>query len=184
MQRGYYAHVLGEAPNTYTDAVEAIKSLRAKSGDPENPVSDQFLEPFVIVDEAGAPVGPVADGDAVVIFNFRADRVTEISKALEYDDFSAFDRCGFPRLSRLAEPVESGAGRMRLVLCLARRPLHIARVVSTVRPAGDTVPKTVAHGGRLSGIRMPEATGMFAWPRCVAPAAAAQLYMLALRPRR
>jgi bisphosphoglycerate-independent phosphoglycerate mutase (AlkP superfamily) len=34
------------------------------------------------------------DGDAVVIFNFRSDRVVELSKALEYDDFSSFDRCG------------------------------------------------------------------------------------------
>lgn len=34
------------------------------------------------------------DGDAVVIFNFRSDRVTELSKALEYDDFTAFDRYG------------------------------------------------------------------------------------------
>lgn len=34
----------------------------------------------------------VQDGDAVVIFNFRSDRVTELSKALEYDDFTAFDR--------------------------------------------------------------------------------------------
>lgn len=35
----------------------------------------------------------VQDGDAVVIFNFRSDRVTELSKALEYDDFTHFDRC-------------------------------------------------------------------------------------------
>lgn len=37
-------------------------------------------------------MGLVQDGDAVVIFNFRSDRVTELSKALEYDDFTAFDR--------------------------------------------------------------------------------------------
>ena len=27
-----------------------------------------------------------------MIFNFRSDRVVELSKALEYDDFTAFDR--------------------------------------------------------------------------------------------
>ena len=59
VERGYQAHILGEAPNTYTDAVEAIQDLRAKSGDPENPVSDQHLEPFVIVDDDGKAVGPV-----------------------------------------------------------------------------------------------------------------------------
>lgn len=39
--------------------MDAIKAQRAKSGDPEKPVSDQFLDPFVIVDSAGAPVGTV-----------------------------------------------------------------------------------------------------------------------------
>lgn len=51
--------MLGEAPDTFTDPVDAVKAQRAKSGDPEKPVSDQFLDPFVIVDAAGAPVGTV-----------------------------------------------------------------------------------------------------------------------------
>lgn len=37
------------------------------------------------------------DGDAVVLFNFRADRMVEISKAFEYEDFNAFDRKRFPK---------------------------------------------------------------------------------------
>ena len=78
--------------------MEAINVLRAKSGDPENPVSDQHLEPFVITTADGTPVGTVEDGDAVVIFNFRADRVTEISKALEYEEFDHFDRQRFPKI--------------------------------------------------------------------------------------
>jgi bisphosphoglycerate-independent phosphoglycerate mutase (AlkP superfamily) len=98
VERGWQAHVLGEAPDTFTDAVDAVKAQRGKSGDPEKPVSDQFLDPFVIVDSAGKAVGPVEDGDAVVIFNFRADRVVQLAKALEYDDFSAFDRCALPPL--------------------------------------------------------------------------------------
>ena len=36
-------------------------------------------------------------GDAVVIFNFRADRVIEISKAFEYEQFTAFDRVRWPK---------------------------------------------------------------------------------------
>ena len=42
------------------------------------------------------------DGDAVVIFNFRADRVVELSKALEYKDFDNFDRKRWPDVSHLA----------------------------------------------------------------------------------
>lgn len=33
----------------------------------------------------------------MVIFNFRSDRVIEISKAFEYEDFTAFDRKRFPK---------------------------------------------------------------------------------------
>ena len=39
----------------------------------------------------------VQDGDAVVLINFRADRMVEISKALEYEDFNSFDRKRFPK---------------------------------------------------------------------------------------
>jgi bisphosphoglycerate-independent phosphoglycerate mutase (AlkP superfamily) len=35
--------------------------------------------------------------DAVVICNFRADRVIEISKAFEYEHFTAFDRVRWPK---------------------------------------------------------------------------------------
>jgi len=71
VERGWKAHVLGDAPNKFTDPVEALKELK-KSG-----VSDQYIEPFVIVDEAGKAVGTVEDNDAVVIANFRADRVVD-----------------------------------------------------------------------------------------------------------
>lgn len=67
-------------------------------GGKANPVSDQWLEPFVITNADGSPVGTVEDGDAVVIFNFRADRVVEISKAFEYEDFNAFERTRFPKV--------------------------------------------------------------------------------------
>ena len=41
------------------------------------------------------------DGDAVALFNFRSDRMVEISKAFEYEDFNAFDRKRFPKVSLL-----------------------------------------------------------------------------------
>ncbi|MQM13714.1 hypothetical protein Taro_046641 [Colocasia esculenta] len=74
VKRGWDAHVLGEAPYKFRSAVEALKKLRE---DPN--ANDQYLPPFVIVDEHGKPVGPIVDGDAVVTFNFRADRM------LQYD---------------------------------------------------------------------------------------------------
>jgi 2,3-bisphosphoglycerate-independent phosphoglycerate mutase len=94
VKKGWYAHVLGEAPHTFTSAAEAVKTLRAGDG---KPVSDQWLPPFVIVDDDKKPVGTIEDGDAVVLFNFRADRMVEISKAFEYEEFGAFDRKRWPK---------------------------------------------------------------------------------------
>ncbi|GAB4815974.1 hypothetical protein N2152v2_003020 [Parachlorella kessleri] len=96
VKKGWEAHVLGEAPHKFKDALTAVKTLRKEGS--EKPVSDQWLDPFVIVGEDDKPVGTVEDGDAVVLFNFRADRMVEISKALEYEDFKHFDRKRWPKV--------------------------------------------------------------------------------------
>jgi 2,3-bisphosphoglycerate-independent phosphoglycerate mutase len=69
--------------------VEAMKELRKL-----NP-NDQYLPSFVMADADGKPCGTVEDGDAVVLFNFRSDRMVELSKAFEYREpgkFTSFDR--------------------------------------------------------------------------------------------
>ncbi|TYI06594.1 hypothetical protein ES332_A10G169000v1 [Gossypium tomentosum] len=91
VKRGWDAQVLGEAPHKFTNAVEAVKKLRENA-------NDQYLPPFVIVDEHNKAVGPIVDGDAVVTFNFRADRMVMLAKALEYQDFDKFDRVRFPKI--------------------------------------------------------------------------------------
>ncbi|KAJ9693536.1 hypothetical protein PVL29_009471 [Vitis rotundifolia] len=93
VKRGWDAQVLGEAPYKFRSAVEAVKKLRE-----DTKASDQYIPPFVIVDENGKPVGPIVDGDAVVTFNFRADRMVMIAKSLEYEDFDKFDRVRFPKI--------------------------------------------------------------------------------------
>mmetsp|Transcript_20693 Transcript_20693/g.37063 ORF Transcript_20693/g.37063 Transcript_20693/m.37063 type:complete len:493 (-) Transcript_20693:423-1901(-) len=94
VKRGWDAHVLGKAPHYFKDALTAVKTLR---GTGEKVVSDQYLPTFVIVDEADKPVGIIEDNDAVVLFNFRADRMVELSKAFEYENFTSFDRERYPK---------------------------------------------------------------------------------------
>lgn len=94
VKRGWDAQVLGEAPHKFTSASEALKKL--KEEDPS--VTDQYYPPFVIVDEAGKPVGAMADGDAVATFNYRADRMVMVSKAFELPDFDKFDRVRVPKV--------------------------------------------------------------------------------------
>uniref|UniRef100_A0ACD5T9K0 Uncharacterized protein n=1 Tax=Avena sativa TaxID=4498 RepID=A0ACD5T9K0_AVESA len=93
VKRGWDAQVLGEAPYKFKSALEAVKTLRA-----EPKANDQYLPPFVIVDESGKSVGPIVDGDAVVTFNFRADRMVMLAKALEFADFDKFDRVRVPKI--------------------------------------------------------------------------------------
>uniref|UniRef100_A0ACD5VRU3 Uncharacterized protein n=2 Tax=Avena sativa TaxID=4498 RepID=A0ACD5VRU3_AVESA len=93
VKRGWDAQVLGEAPHKFQSALEAVKTLRA-----EPKANDQYLPPFVIVDESGKSVGPIVDGDAVVTFNFRADRMVMLAKALEFADFDKFDRVRVPKI--------------------------------------------------------------------------------------
>jgi 2,3-bisphosphoglycerate-independent phosphoglycerate mutase len=87
VERGWKTHVRGEARG-FPSARKAIETFRA-----ERPgLSDQFLPPFVVVDADGRPLGPIRDGAAVVMFNFRGDRAIEISRAFEEESFDAFDR--------------------------------------------------------------------------------------------
>ena len=87
VRRGYETHVLGEG-NPVTDVIAEIR----RQYDADSGVTDQTLDPFVVTDEGGNPVGTVEDGDAVVFFNFRGDRAIEFSQAMESDSFHAFER--------------------------------------------------------------------------------------------
>ena len=87
VKRGWEAHVQGKG-RFFRTAVEAVETYYAE--DPQ--MTDQYMDAFVIADDAGKPVGPIRDGDAVVFFNFRGDRAIEISRAFTEKDFKEFDR--------------------------------------------------------------------------------------------
>lgn len=93
VKKGFDAHVHGIGTAVRTAHAEVTRQYDA---DPNR--NDQFLQPFVIVDEDGKAVGTMQDGDAVVLFNFRGDRAIEISRALEEKQFSEFARGKMPEL--------------------------------------------------------------------------------------
>jgi 2,3-bisphosphoglycerate-independent phosphoglycerate mutase len=91
VENGWKAHAQGSA-RPFPSASAALAALRAE----DSGVSDQYLPPFTVVDEAGTPVGAMHDNDAVVIFNFRGDRVVEIYRALTEVPFAPFARGPLP----------------------------------------------------------------------------------------
>jgi 2,3-bisphosphoglycerate-independent phosphoglycerate mutase len=91
--RGYRCHTHGVG-RPFRSATDAVTTMYAEADADGKGTGDQYLGEFVVVDESGAPVGTVADGDAVILFNFRGDRAIEISRAYEEADFAMFDRSG------------------------------------------------------------------------------------------
>ncbi len=76
----YDALVNGEGTKA-ADAIAAVEQSYAAN------VTDEFIKPTVIVDEAQQPLATIKDGDAVICFNFRTDRCREITVALTQQDF-------------------------------------------------------------------------------------------------
>ena len=87
VEKAWRALVLGEAPRA-ADLAQAVQESYAAG------VTDEFVEPVL-------PEGyacNLQDGDAVVFYNFRADRAREITRALTAPDFADFVRPHAPRL--------------------------------------------------------------------------------------
>ena len=79
IQKAYDSLVLGEG-------VKAVDPIKAMQDSYDNEVTDEFVLPTVITDEAGNPLSVVKPGDSVIFFNFRPDRAREITKAFCFTD--------------------------------------------------------------------------------------------------
>ncbi len=76
-RKAFDAMVTGQAPGgLHRSAVERIRESY------NNGVTDEFTEPFCCADEHGHPVALIRDGDAVINFNYRADRARQITRVL------------------------------------------------------------------------------------------------------
>lgn len=91
VRKAYDAFVTGVG----TRVVDYSKALQ-KSYDAG--VTDEFVEPIVVVDDKEAPVGLIEDGDVIVFFNFRADRARQITRAFTDRDFGGFERNAAPQV--------------------------------------------------------------------------------------
>ncbi len=75
--KAFRAMVTGDAPaGRYSDPVARIQESY------NNGVTDEFVEPFVCADDKHQPIGSIAEGDAIICFNFRADRARQITRVL------------------------------------------------------------------------------------------------------
>ncbi len=71
--------------------------------------NDEFIKPTVIIDSFGKPVARVEDNDALIFFNFRADRVRELCRAFIQTDFAGFSSPLRPAIMELVTFTEYDA---------------------------------------------------------------------------
>ena len=81
VEKGYNALLLGEG-NKAASAVEGVKKSY------EEGITDEFVLPIVV----GGDESRIHDNDAIIFFNYRPDRAREISKAINFADFTGFNR--------------------------------------------------------------------------------------------
>jgi len=99
VEKAWNAMVCGQGV-VATEPVAAVREAYARGE------TDEFIAPTVLVDDQGAPVGRIADNDAILFFNFRADRVRELCHAFGDADFAGFAPACRPRLLTLATMTE------------------------------------------------------------------------------
>jgi len=113
----YDAAVLGVGPQA-TDPVAAIRQAY------ERGESDEFIKPMVIAED-GKPVAPFRDGDALICFNFRSDRMRQMVRALTDP---AFD--GFPTSHARVPVATMTSYDQTFTVPVAFAPQSMARIVA------------------------------------------------------
>jgi 2,3-bisphosphoglycerate-independent phosphoglycerate mutase len=128
-KKAYDLLVEGQAEHHADTAVDAVREAYARDE------TDEFIEPTTVGDEAR-----IRPGDSVIAFNFRPDRMRQITQALADPDFKEFERATAPvrRYVTLAEyeegwpyPVAFPPDRpettlSHLIAAAGARQLHVA----------------------------------------------------------
>ena len=85
-EKSYRAIVEGLSEMSWADPLEGVQRSYREA------VTDEFVLPFAVVDESGKPVGRIHRDQAVIFFNFRADRARQLTRALVAEEFDGFTR--------------------------------------------------------------------------------------------
>lgn len=85
-EKAYNAIVNGKADGYYKGPLEAIKIQY----DDKN--YDEEFQPAVIVDDKDKPLATISPNDSVIFFNFRPDRMRQLTSAFALKEFAGFKR--------------------------------------------------------------------------------------------
>ncbi len=85
LEKAYKVIANGDGPK-YQSPYDVIEESYKKG------TTDEFIDPAVLVDEGGKPKGVIKSNDAVIFFNYRADRGRQLTKAFVSPSFEPFER--------------------------------------------------------------------------------------------
>ena len=131
VERAYELFTRGEG-QVHPSAAAAIGASYAAN------VGDEFVEPCVIGDRAE---GRFEEGDGLLCFNYRSDRMRQICCALEYDDFDGFERKARPKL----EIVTMTRYREDFPFAIAFPPVELTGVFSEIVSAAGLRQERIAE---------------------------------------
>ena len=120
VEQWYRASVDGRGPEV-ADPVEAIK------GAYERGQTDEFITPCVVTSD-GEAVAPMRDGDVLICFNVRSDRMRQIVRALTQNQFDGFDVSSRPTLHVVTMTQYDETFQLPIVF----PPFSMARIVAEV----------------------------------------------------
>lgn len=89
IKESYDAIFHGISKESFEDPILAVQSSYAK-----NIYDEEFKT--VVIKENNEAVATISDNDAIIFFNFRADRARQMTRAIVLDDFKEFDRGNRP----------------------------------------------------------------------------------------
>lgn len=68
-----------------TDLIESMKTFYIDG------ITDEFIQPVLLADDEGSPLGRIKDGDTVIFFNFRTDRPRQLTYVLSQKSIAEYD---------------------------------------------------------------------------------------------
>jgi len=119
---------LAYAAMTHGRGLTALSPAEAVRDGYEAGENDEFVKPRVIL-RGGQPSGLIQDGDAVLFFNFRADRARELTRALIEETFPGFER---PRKIALSRFVTMTRYEKNFDLPVLFPPVSLDRILGQV----------------------------------------------------
>ena len=71
----------------------AVKSMTDSYA---NDITDEFINPIVMVDKNNEPVAKIEEDDVIIFFNFRTDRGRQLTRALSQEEFPEYNMHTIP----------------------------------------------------------------------------------------